>query len=83
MTVSGRQNRIVLLLFSLGGALVGSLLSEALAHSLWIFARSADAGLQPSTIDLLFFNITFGFQIRLTLGTIIGLLAGLFAFRRF
>lgn len=80
--VARTQSGLLLLFFLLAGALCGSLLSEALAHSLWIFARSANASLRPSTIDLLFFNITFGFQVRLTLGTVIGLLAGLYAFRR-
>jgi hypothetical protein len=80
--VARAQGGVMLVFFLLAGALIGSLLSEALAHSLWIFARSADAGLRPSTLNLLFFNVTFGFQVRLTLGTVIGLLGGLYAFRR-
>ncbi len=80
--VARGQSAVVLLLFLIGGALVGSILSEALAHSLWIFARSADAGLRPSTVNLLFLNVTFGFQVRLSLGTAIGLLGGFLLYRR-
>lgn len=80
--VARGQHTILLLLFLLGGALVGSILSEALARSLWIFARSAEAGLRPSTLNLLFLNVTFGFQLRLTLGTVLGMLLGVLLFRR-
>ncbi len=66
----------------LGGALVGSIVSEALAQSSWIFARSAEAGLRPSTLNLLFFTVTFGFQLHLSLGTLLGLLAGVGLYRR-
>jgi hypothetical protein len=81
--VAGGRSSLVLIFLLLSGALVGSILSEALAHSFWIFSRSADAGLRPSTLNLLFLNVTFGFQVRLSLGTILGLLAGLFVYRRF
>ncbi len=80
--VARAQSSVVLLLFLLSGALVGSIVSEGLAHSLWIFARSAEAGLRPSTLNLLFLNVTFGFQIRLSLGTVVGLLAGFLVYRR-
>ncbi len=77
-----KHNVVVLFFFLLGGALLGSILSEALAHSLWIFARSTSAGLSPSTLDLSFVHITFGFNVKLTLGTALGLVLGLVAFRR-
>lgn len=80
--VAHGQSALVLVLFLLGGALVGSIASEALAQSFWIFSRSAEAGLHPSTLNLLFLNVTFGFQMKLTLGTAVGLLGGLFLFRR-
>jgi hypothetical protein len=81
MVVRG-QHTFLLVFFLLGGALIGSILSEALARSLWIFARSAEAGLRPSTLNLLFLNVTFGFQLRLSLGTVLGMLLGLLLFRR-
>lgn len=80
--VARRPGALVLALCVLGGAFTGSLISEALAQTWWIFARSAEAGLRPSTLNLVFFNITFGFQIRLSLGTLLGLLAGLILYRR-
>jgi len=80
--VARGQRTFLLVFFLLGGALVGSILSEALARSLWIFARSAEAGLRPSTLNLLFLNVTFGFQLRLSLGTVLGMLLGLLLFRR-
>jgi hypothetical protein len=80
--VGRAQSSILLLFLLLAGALAGSIASEALARTFWIFARSADAGLHPSTLNLLFLNVTFGFQLRLTLGTVAGLLAGLLLYRR-
>jgi hypothetical protein len=77
-----KHSPVVLFFFLLGGALVGTILSEALAHSLWIFARAANAGLPATTLDLSFIRITFGFNVRLTLGTVLGLLLGLVAYRR-
>ncbi len=80
--VARGQNTLVLVVCLLGGALAGSIVSEALAHSLWVFARSAEAGLRPSTLNLLFLNVTFGFQLRLSLGTVLGLLGGILLYRR-
>lgn len=77
-----KHNVAILFIFLLGGALLGSILSEALAQSLWIFARSASAGLTPSTLDLAFVHVTFGFNVKLTLGTALGLLLGVLAYRR-
>ncbi len=76
------QSTLALVLFLLGGALVGSIVSEALSQSFWIFSRSAEAGLRPSTLNLLFLNLTFGFTMRLTLGTALGVLGGLLLYRR-
>jgi hypothetical protein len=33
-------------------------------------------------LNLLFLNVTFGFQLRLSLGTVLGMLLGLLLFRR-
>ena len=80
--VARGQQTLVLVFLMLAGALMGSIISEALAHTMWIFSRSAEAGLHPSTLNLLFVNVTFGFQLRLTLGTVLGVLAGFILHRR-
>ena len=80
--VARGQHTLVLVFLMLAGALMGSIVSEALAHTLWIFSRSAEAGLHPSTLNLLFVNVTFGFQLRLSLGTVLGVVAAFILYRR-
>lgn len=65
------------------GALLGSILNEVLAPVLPVLQHSAGGGLSPSTLNLPPVSLTFGFQIKLSLGTAIGVVAALIAYRRF
>jgi hypothetical protein len=77
------RSAAVLVLFIIGGALVGSILNQVLAPILPVLKNSAGGGLSPATLSLPFFSLTFGISVRLTLGTAIGIAGGLIAYRRF
>jgi hypothetical protein len=81
--VNRRHPTAVLLLFLIVGALVGSILNEVLAPVMSFLRHSAGGGLSPSTLNLPPISFTLGFSIRLTLGTALGLIAALVAYRRF
>ena len=73
----------ILILLLLVGALLGSILNEVLSPALPVLRHSAGGGLSPSTLSLPPISVTFGFQIKLSLGTALGLIAALVAYRRF
>ncbi len=72
----------VLVLLLLVGGLTGSALGNALAPAFpWLKATSV-IGLQPSTLDLQFLNLTFGFTFALGPLTALGLILGYLIYRR-
>ncbi|MDF9408299.1 MAG: hypothetical protein A4E52_02053 [Pelotomaculum sp. PtaB.Bin013] len=76
------SNVWVLVLLLLVGGLTGSAIGNALAPFLpWLKATST-IGLKPFTLDLQFFNLTFGFTFALSPLTALGLLLGYFIYRR-
>ena len=77
------RSAFVLLLFIIGGAMVGSILNEVLTPILPVLKHAAGGGLSPATLNLGFFSITFGVSLRLTLGTALGIAGALVAYRRF
>jgi len=81
--VSTRHPVAILILLLIVGALLGSILNEVLSPILPVLRRSAGGGLSPSTLSLPPLSVTFGFEIRLSLGTALGLVAALIAYRRF
>jgi hypothetical protein len=78
-----RHPTAVLILFLIVGALIGSILNEVLTPSLSLLKHSAGGGLTPATISLPPISVTFGFSIHLTIGTALGLIGALLAYRRF
>lgn len=72
---SGR-NAFVLFLLLLAGALVGSAIESFLPPALAILRSAASFGLQPSTLDLHFMQLTFGFTMALGPLTALGLILG-------
>ena len=54
-----------------------------LSPALPVLKHSADGSLSPSTLSLPPLSVTLGFEIKLSLGTAIGLVAALIAYRRF
>lgn len=73
----------VLVIFLVVGALLGSILNEVLSPILPLLKHAAGGGLSPSTLNLPPISVTLGFQIKLTLGTALGLILALVAFKRF
>lgn len=72
----------VLVLLLLVGGLAGGALGNALAPTLpWLNSTSV-IGLKPATLDMHFFNLTFGFTIVLNILTALGMIAGYLVYRR-
>ena len=78
----GNGNLWVLVLLLLIGGLCGSALGDALAPYVpWLKAGST-IGLKPSTLDLHFINLTFGFTFSLGPLTALGLILGYLVYRK-
>jgi len=74
----------VLVVFLVVGALMGSILNEVLSPVLPFLKTAAGGGITPPfTLNLPPVSFTLGFSIRLTVGTAIGLVLGLLAYKRF
>lgn len=72
----------ILALLILIGGLTGSAVGDALAQVLpWLKSTSL-IGLKPSTLDLRFLNITFGFTFALGPLTALGMILGYVVYRR-
>lgn len=78
-----RHPTAVLILFLIVGALIGSILNQVFSPVIPFLKAAAGGGLSPSTVTLPPLSLTFGFTVHLTLGTAIGLVAALLAYRRF
>jgi len=72
----------ILFLLLLAGSLAGSSLSGTLAKSLPFLAATSNIGLKPTTLDLHFLSITFGFNVALGPVTALGLLLGYLIYRK-
>ncbi len=72
----------VLVLLIMIGGLTGSAVGDALSQALpWLKSTSL-IGLKPSTLDLRFLNITFGFTFALGPLTALGMILGYVVYRR-
>ncbi|TEB07324.1 hypothetical protein Psch_00871 [Pelotomaculum schinkii] len=72
----------VLVLLLLVGGLSGGALGNALAPSLPWLNSTTQVGLKPSTLDLQFFNLTFGFTFALGPLTALGMILGYIVYRK-
>ncbi|MCL6635190.1 MAG: DUF4321 domain-containing protein [Peptococcaceae bacterium] len=72
----------VLVLLLLVGGLAGGALGNALSPALPWLKSSTVIGLKPTTVDLQFFNLTFGFTLLLNPLTALGLILGYLIFRK-
>jgi hypothetical protein len=72
----------VLVLLLLIGGLSGSALGDALAPSVPLLKATSTIGLKPSTLDLRFLNLTFGFTFSLGPLTALGLILGYLVYRK-
>ncbi|ACI18916.1 DUF4321 domain-containing protein [Dictyoglomus thermophilum] len=67
------STRMFVLLLILG-FLVGGVLAEALSDKLEFLKRGISIGFSPVNFDFYFFVFTLGFNLKLNLGSIIGIL---------
>ncbi|AGL02653.1 DUF4321 domain-containing protein [Desulfoscipio gibsoniae] len=81
-TYRGGNSVWILFLLLLAGGLVGSAISSSLANILPFLAATGKIGLQPSTLDLQFMQITFGFTFNIGPVTALGLVLGYIVYRR-
>lgn len=70
----------LLVLFLILGALIGSLISHALKDILPFMDYGINASFGPATLDLVVLTVTFGISIKLTLGSALGILLGLYLY---
>ncbi len=70
----------LLILFLIIGALIGSLISHALKDVLPFMDYGLAASFGPATLDLAVLTLTFGISIKLTLGSALGILLGLYLY---
>lgn len=70
----------LLILFLIIGALMGSLISHALKDILPFMDYGLSASFGPATLDLVVLTVTFGISIKLTLGSALGILLGLYLY---
>lgn len=83
-----RKSPLLLLVFLLIGGLLGGILGEILRlmapHGTIqnIFAAHFTPGINPPlTIDLILFNITMGFGLKISLLSILGMLLGVYLYK--
>ncbi|OAT85562.1 hypothetical protein A6M21_05400 [Desulfotomaculum copahuensis] len=76
------QSTWVLVLLLLVGALVGNALAAMLAPVVPFLKASYTIGLQPATLDLQLFRVTFGFNLTLGPLTALGLIFGYLLYRK-
>ncbi len=72
----------ILVLLILIGGLTGSAAGEALTPALPWLKSTSQIGLKPSTLDLKFLNLTFGFTFSLGPLTALGMILGYVVYRR-
>lgn len=70
----------LLILFLVLGAIIGSLVSHALKDILPFMDYGLQASFGPATLDLVVVTLTFGISIKLTLGSALGILLGLYLY---
>lgn len=76
------KNPLILLILMVIGALIGSIIGEALSGILPFLNTYKSIGFFPTTFDIGFIQITFGVTIRLNLATAFGLVLAYFMFKK-
>ncbi|HOJ92769.1 MAG TPA: DUF4321 domain-containing protein [Dictyoglomaceae bacterium] len=73
MRRSRMSTRLFIFLIVLG-MIIGGVVAEALGDRLEILRDGIFIGFSPFTVDLYFVTFTFGFDLRINLGSVIGIL---------
>ena len=79
------KNRWILFLFILSGLVIGGLLGELASKIdwLWWLSFGDEFGLEePIVLNLQVMKITFGMMIKINIASIIGVVIGLFTYRK-
>ena len=71
---------VILLLF---GAIVGSIIGDVLGSTWAILKQGPSIGLQPVTLDLHVFQVTFGFLFKINLASALGMVLAYIFYRRY
>lgn len=79
---NGGSSVWILALLLLVGGLAGSAAGNALAPAFPWLKSTSTIGLKPATLDLQFFNLTFGFTFSLGPLTALGLILGYLLYRK-
>ncbi|MDD2420801.1 MAG: DUF4321 domain-containing protein [Heliobacteriaceae bacterium] len=77
---AGRVGLLVVLLIA--GAVIGSLIGEALSPVIPLLKQSINLEAGPVKLDLVSLNVTLGFGINLNLAGALGMIGGYLLFRR-
>jgi len=79
----GVKSPWILVILLIIGGLIGTLLGETLGQY-WPILKTGfqPIGLQPTTIDLVVFSLTFGLIIQLNVASLVGFLVALFVYFR-
>lgn len=77
---AGKVSLLIVLLIA--GAIIGSLIGEALSPVIPFLKQSKDVELGPTRINLVSLSLTLGFAIKLNLAGALGMVAGYLMYRR-
>ncbi|MBC9783910.1 DUF4321 domain-containing protein [Heliobacterium chlorum] len=77
---AGQAGMLIILLIA--GAIVGSLIGEALSPVVPVLKYSKNVDLGPANFNLVSFSITLGLGIKLNLAGALGMIVGIFIYRR-
>ncbi len=76
-------NGFIILLVMLISLVLGGIIGDVFSSSIPILSYGKAIGFDPVTIDLSILKLVIGFKMQINLAGIIGLLIGLFIFKRF
>lgn len=78
-----REDYKELLVALLIGTILGGVLGEVFKKYLPVIGQGASIGFKPFTLNLNIFDVTFGFNFKITIAAVIGMLVALvFVMRR-
>jgi hypothetical protein len=85
MAAAKNKSILILLVFILSGLVIGGLIGELTKHVdfLWWLSYSQEFGLStPLNLDLSIVKITFALSFRISVASILGMLAAIFIYRK-
>jgi len=77
-----KDNIFMFLIFLLIGLIFGGILGDYLSKYAEILNYSKSIGINNFNLDLEIFNLTFGFQMKLSLSSVIGIILAIVIYRK-